>query len=320
MRRIDVFNGDADGLCALRQLRLADPVASELVTGVKRDIALLERAEVGRAGPGDLVTVLDVSLERNRAALLGLLERGARVRYFDHHYAGSIPSHPGLEAHIDASPGVCTSILVDRHLGGRFRGWAVAAAFGDGLDQAALDLGATIPLGAAELEKLRELGRSLNYNAYGETEADLLLPPARLYGVLCKYEDPLQFVAARDIYDRLNKGRHEDLEAAAGVAPRWSGPGGRVLVLPEAAWSRRVSGTLANHLAGLHRRQAVAVLAPRGSGYVVSLRVPAGAKCGADEFCRSFPGGGGRKEAAGIDLLPATEADAFVARFVSVYA
>jgi single-stranded DNA-specific DHH superfamily exonuclease len=263
--------------------------------------------------------VLDVSLDRNRAALLGLLERGVRVRYFDHHYAGAIPAHPGLEAHIDASPGVCTSILVDRHLGGRFRSWAVAAAFGDGLDQAALDLGATIPLGAAELEKLRELGRSLNYNAYGETEADLLVPPARLYGVLGKYEDPLQFVAARDIYDRLNKGRHADLEAAAAVAPRWSGPGGAVLVLPEAAWSRRVSGTLANHLAGLHRRQAVAVLAPRGAGYVVSLRVPAGARSSADEFCRAFPGGGGRKEAAGIDLLPAAEVDAFVGRFASVY-
>lgn len=316
MKRIDVFNGDADGLCALRQLHLAEPAASELVTGVKRDIALLERVE---AGPGDLVTVLDISLDRNRVALLRLLECGARVRYFDHHYAGSIPSHPGLEAHIDTSPGVCTSILVDRHLGGRFRSWAVTAAFGDGLDPAALDLGATIPLGAAELEQLRELGRSLNYNAYGENEADLLVPPARLYGVLGKYEDPLQFVAARDIYDRLNKGRHADLEAAAAVAPRWSGPGGAVLILPEAAWSRRVSGTLASHLAGLHRRQAVAVLAPCGDGYVVSLRVPAGAGCSADEFCREFPGGGGRKEAAGIDRLPAAEVDAFVGRFASVY-
>jgi len=316
MRRIDVFNGDADGLCALRQLRLAEPAESQLVTGVKRDIALLERVQ---AGPGDLVTVLDVSLERNRAALLDMLARGARVRYFDHHYAGEIPSHPGLEAHIDVSPGVCTSILVDRYLGGRFRAWAVAAAFGDGLDQAALDLGATIPFGAVELEKLRELGRSLNYNAYGETEDDLLVPPARLYRVLGKYADPLQFVAARDIYDRLNRGRHDDLEAAAGVAPRWSGPGGQVMVLPEAAWSRRVSGTLANHLAGLHRRQAVAVLAPRGAGYVVSLRVPAGARCSADDFCRAFPGGGGRKQAAGIDLLPAADIDAFVERFASAY-
>ena len=59
MRCIDVFNGDADGLCALHQLRLAEPAAAELVTGVKRDIALLERVA---AAPGDLVTVLDVSL------------------------------------------------------------------------------------------------------------------------------------------------------------------------------------------------------------------------------------------------------------------
>ncbi|MCC6211653.1 MAG: acetyltransferase [Burkholderiales bacterium] len=316
MRRIDVFNGDADGLCALRQLRLADPGPTELVTGVKRDIALLARVQ---AGDGDLVTVLDVSLERNRAALLGLLERGVRVRYFDHHFAGDVPSHPRLEASIDASPGVCTSILVDRHLGGRYRGWAVAAAFGDGLDQAAVDLGATMPLGAAELEKLRELGRSLNYNAYGETEADLLVPPARLYRVLARYEDPLQFVAAKGLYDRLNKGRREDLEAAAGVAPHWSGPGGLVLVLPAAAWSRRVIGTLASHLAGVHRRQAIAVLAPRGEAYVVSLRVPAGARRGADEFCREYPGGGGRKEAAGINLLPAGELEAFVKRFSSLY-
>jgi len=38
MKYIDVFNGDADGICALHQLRLAEPVESTLVTGVKRDI------------------------------------------------------------------------------------------------------------------------------------------------------------------------------------------------------------------------------------------------------------------------------------------
>ncbi|MDQ6977782.1 MAG: acetyltransferase, partial [Ghiorsea sp.] len=41
MKVIDVFNGDADGLCALHQLRLAVPVNSTLMTGVKRDINLL---------------------------------------------------------------------------------------------------------------------------------------------------------------------------------------------------------------------------------------------------------------------------------------
>ena len=317
MAFIDVFNGDADGLCALRQLRLVEPVKARLVTGVKRDIALLQRVE---AGEGDVVTVLDVSLDRNRAPLLRLLERGARVRYFDHHYAGEIPAHPRLEARIEPAAGTCTSMIVDRHLGGRFRSWAVVAAFGDGLEQAALNLGATIPLGAAELEKLRELGLGLNYNAYGESEGDLLVPPARLYKVLAKYDDPLQFVAAGDLYDRLRKGRNEDLEAASEIQPRWSGPGGQVTVLPDAPSSRRVSGTLANHLAHLHRKQAIAVLTPRsGGGYVVSLRVPPDGPCSADEFCRAFPGGGGRKEAGGIDLLPQGELNAFVRRFAAAF-
>ena len=317
MRRIDVFNGDADGLCALRQLRLADPAASELVTGVKRDIGLLARVA---AAPGDLVTVLDVSLDRNRAALLGLLERGVRVRYFDHHHAGEIPSHPGLEAHIDSSGGICTSMLVDRQLGGRFRGWAVAAAFGDGLDQAALNLGAAMALGAAELEKLRDLGRSLNYNAYGETEGDVLVPPAKLYQVLARFDDPLRFVAEHGLARRLDAGRHADLAAAGEIEPHWTGRGGEVYLLPDAPWSRRVSGTFANQLARQHARRAIAVLAPvRAGGYVVSVRAPAGARQGAHEFCGGFAGGGGRREAAGIDRLPAAELEAFVRRFADAY-
>jgi hypothetical protein len=72
MRYFDVFNGDADGICALHQIRLAEPAESELVTGVKRDIELLKRV---KAGTGDLVTVLDISLDRNRSALLRLLKR-----------------------------------------------------------------------------------------------------------------------------------------------------------------------------------------------------------------------------------------------------
>ena len=73
----DIFNGDADGLCALHQLRLDAPRAAELVTGVKRDIALLERVDAQR---GDELTVLDVSMKANAQALARALERGARVR------------------------------------------------------------------------------------------------------------------------------------------------------------------------------------------------------------------------------------------------
>ena len=70
----DVFNGDADGICALQQLRLVEPRASVLVTGVKRDISLLERVA---ADSGDELTVLDVSLARNVAALQLLHRAGA---------------------------------------------------------------------------------------------------------------------------------------------------------------------------------------------------------------------------------------------------
>ena len=67
MAYFDVFNGDADGICALTQWRLANPVEQTVrVTGVKRDIALLSRVE---AELGDEVTVLDISLDRNRDAL-----------------------------------------------------------------------------------------------------------------------------------------------------------------------------------------------------------------------------------------------------------
>jgi len=318
VRNIDVFNGDADGLCSLRQLRLAEPVDSLLVTGPKRDISLLDRVEADR---DDSVTVLDVSLERNRAALFRLLERGVRVRYFDHHFAGEVPAHANLEAVLDASRGICTSVLVDRYLKGRFRVWAAVGAFGDGLDEVALGLGGSLALGAADLEKLRELGRSLNYNAYGQSESDLLIRPAKLYALLAKYEDPLQFLAKERIFARLQETRHADLKAAVEEQPRWSGERAAVYVLPDSPSSRRVIGVFANHLAHVDPRRAHAVLAPRTKGgYVVSLRAPASARHDADAFCRQFPTGGGRREAAGIDDLPEGQIQEFIDRFHAAFA
>jgi hypothetical protein len=315
---IDVFNGDADGLCSLRQLRLAEPADSLLITGPKRDISLLERVD---AAPGDRVTVLDVSLDRNRVALLALLERGARVRYFDHHFAGEVPAHANLEAVLDASRQICTSVLVDRYLKGRFRAWAAVGTFGDGLDDAALRLGASLALGASELEKLRELGRSLNYNAYGESESDLLIHPAELYVRLAKYEDPLQFVAKESIFARLQATRHADLDAILEVSPHWSNERAAAYVLPDRASSRRARGAFANHLAHIDPRRAHAVLAPRQKGgYVVSLRVPASGGPSAEGFCRQFPSGGGRSGAAGIDDLPKERVQEFIERFSAAFA
>ena len=136
MKNYDVYNGDADGLCALTQLRNAQPREAELVTGVKRDINLLQRVQ---AAQGDTVTVLDVSLDKNREGLERVLAAGAEVLYFDHHFAGDIPAGNNLEAIINTAPDVCTSLLVNNYLEGQFLEWAVVGTFGDNLKDSAGD-------------------------------------------------------------------------------------------------------------------------------------------------------------------------------------
>ena len=91
MPYIDVFNGDADGICALHQLRLHSPQKSSLVTGVKRDNLLLNRIISTR---NSTLTILDISSHANRDSLLQLLKQGNTVHYFDHHFAGKIPESP----------------------------------------------------------------------------------------------------------------------------------------------------------------------------------------------------------------------------------
>ena len=161
----DVFNGDADGICALHQLRLSDPRDTEQITGVKRDIRLLDRLDVASVTRGSVVTVLDISMKSNAVALQRLLAVGAKVRYFDHHQAGAIPKHKALTAHIDTAADVCTSLIVDRHLQGRWRLWAVVAAFGDNLIASAIQAVQDWDLDHTELARLHELGDCINYNA-----------------------------------------------------------------------------------------------------------------------------------------------------------
>jgi hypothetical protein len=310
--QFDVFNGDADGLCALHQLRLAAPAEALLVTGPKRDIALLER--VGAAA-GDRVTVLDISLDRNRAALEQLLARGASVQWFDHHYAGAIPSHPLLETHIDTAPEICTSAIVDRYLGARYRPWAVVAAYGDGLARTAEALADSIGLRDGERDTLRALGEDLNYNAYGDTEADLCVAPGALYRELAPFTSPLEFAAA-PVVAKLRAGRLADMKRALAVAPYRPG----VFLLPDADWARRVSGTFANDLAARAPDRAHAVLVPCSGGhYGVSIRAPRAAPTGCAALAREFATGGGREAAAGIDRLPAEDLPRFLERFDAVF-
>ncbi|MGK2951976.1 MAG: acetyltransferase [Thiobacillus sp.] len=313
----DVFNGDADGICALHQLRLADPADSELVTGPKRDISLLKRV---KAQAGDRITVLDIALSKNRDALDRVLEAGAQVRYFDHHQPGDIPAHPHFESHIDTDANVCTSLLVNRYLQGSQQAWAVTGAFGDNLADAARQAAVPLNLSTNQLAQLQSLGECLNYNGYGETLDDLFFDPAELYRQLRPFTDPFGFIAESPAYQTLKAGYQEDMARAVAVNAAESRASGRIFMLPAEKWARRISGVFGNQLAVESPAQAHAVLTakPEG-GYVVSVRAPQLARSGADELCSQFDSGGGRKGAAGINHLPEAELGRFVALFFQTF-
>jgi single-stranded DNA-specific DHH superfamily exonuclease len=100
------------------------------------------------------------------------------------------------------------------------------------------------------------------------------------------------------------------------LSPARKAPGAVVIVLPDAAWARRVSGTLANDAARAHGSSAIAIVSPKtDGGYLVSVRVPRDSAISAESFCRRFPTGGGRRTAAGINHLPGEELDAFAEAF-----
>lgn len=318
MAYFDVFNGDADGICALHQLRMAEPLDSTLITGVKRDISLLKRVE---AVDGDELTVLDISLDKNRPALERLLDQGVRVRYFDHHYAGDIPKNDQLSAIIDPSAEVCTGLLVDRFLGGKYRMWAVVAAFGDNLDASARRAAQSLSLDEKRLMQLRELGIYMNYNAYGASIQDLYYSPDQLFQSVHSFEDPFAFIAESDTFMCLQAGYAQDMEKTKALRPELKSDKHALYLLPAESWARRVSGVLGNQLAqnAPNRAHALLTSLPDG-GYVVSVRAPLATKTGADELCRAFPTGGGRRAAAGINHLPDQLFPKFTAKFQEIFA
>ncbi len=316
-RAYDVFNGDADGLCALHQLRLAEPRDAVLVTGAKRDIALLGRVPPEQAGD---ICVLDISLDANVDALRVLLDAGSKVRYFDHHAAQQAFEHKNLELYWDEAPEICSSILVDRYLQGRYRAWAIAAAFGDNLDAVASDMARAAGMTAQQAEALQRLGTVLNYNAYGENVADLHIDPGALFRALQPYADPFEFMSQAAEYRVLVEGYQEDAHRMESLAPRWSAACGDIYVLPDAPWARRISGIFANRLAAGGAGKSFAVLSEQSSGcFGVSVRSGAPNALPAHRFCETFDGGGGRKLAAGVNRLPADQVDAFRDRFFGYF-
>jgi hypothetical protein len=314
---IDVFNGDADGICALHQLRLAEPREAELITGVKRDIGLLSRIN---ARVGDFVTVLDVSLDRNRDDVFRLLDGGASVQYFDHHFAGQIPASGNIETHINTSAEVCTSLLVNDYLQGEHLPWAVAAAFGDNIFDSAYRAAAPLGLDESQMQQLEHLGTLINYNGYGLTVDDLHVAPDDLYREIRPFEDPFAFIEESQAFEKLDRGYASDIAQVRALSTEIEEERVKVMMLPDAAWTRRVSGVFGNELArsAPERAHALITVLPDGD-FRVSVRAPLNIKSGADELCMQFPTGGGRKAAAGINALPADRVDAFIAAFRKKY-
>ncbi|AXT72071.1 DHH family phosphoesterase [Vibrio sp. dhg] len=315
----DIFNGDADGIIALLQLRLADPLEAKLVTGVKRDIKLVETVDVQA---GDELTVLDVSMEKNMAGLEHALAQGAHVFYADHHKAGDIPQHGNLDAHIDLDANMCTALIVDKLLQGRFHSWAITAAYGDNLIAKADELADLAGFSAEQKAQLKELGTLINYNGYGSKVDDLHFHPADLYQALIKYTSPFDVIAdASSPFYLLQSAYQQDMDAAQAIPATHESNKLKLFELPDNAASRRISGVYGNWLANQNPDSAHAVLTENVDGtYTVSLRAPLNNKQGAVAVCGQFPTGGGREAAAGINALSKDDVSAFIDAVETYYA
>jgi len=318
MVNYDIFNGDADGICALLQLRLAEPKESQLITGVKRDINLLRRVQ---ANAGDCITVLDISMAKNQADLQRLLNAGAEVFYVDHHFAGDVPSSAALKTLINEAPDVCTSLLVNHYLRGAYVTWGIVGTFGDNLKKSAMGMAKNIGLSAEQLRQLEDLGTYLNYNGYGSALDELHFDPAKLYQLASHYSSPLDFVMAEaETYSKLEAGYQEDLSSAQAMNAVTANKAIAVFTLPDKPWARRVSGVFGNQLANQNPDRGHAVLTAKNNGnFLVSVRAPLNNKIGAASLCRQFATGGGREAAAGINDLPADKLDYFIDLFTKAY-
>ena len=311
MRYIDVFNGDADGICALVQLRRHEPYDAKLVTGIKRDINLLSQVD---ASAGDFITVFDISLEKNVVDVKRLLDTGAEIFYADHHNTGEVIQHERLTTHIDLAATTCTSLIINNYLQGRYYAWAITAAFGDNLTAVATQLAKDHGLNDKETRALQELGTYLNYNGYGASVDDLFFHPAELYRQCVEFDTPFEFMAQNpSVFNTLAQGYQQDMALAEMVIACHASENTTVIQLPNEKWARRVSGVYGNELANRYPDRAHAIVTEKDvDHYLVSVRAPLNRRTGADVVVSQFPTGGGRKAAAGINALPKHQLDDFI--------
>ncbi|GGI98693.1 acetyltransferase [Shewanella hanedai] len=314
----DVFNGDADGIIALLQLRLNEPKKAQLITGVKRDNNLLKHVDIQQARS---VVALDISMEKNTQALQAILANDIEVFYCDHHRTGEVPVSAKLSLLVDTAPEVCTSLLINELLENRYIDWAITAAYGDNLVSRADELALQQGLTQSQSTFLCELGTLINYNGYGASLADLHFDPAVLYQALLQYESPFAVEADEEsVFYTLRQGYQADHQNVSQLVPFISNNTCEIYQLPCEGWARRISGVFGNELANRNPDKAHAVLTLNADGsYMVSVRAPLNNRTGADEVCVQFATGGGRKAAAGINQLPEVVINQFVDVLMSQY-
>ena len=314
----DIFNGDADGIFALHQYRLAHPQPdAKIITGVKRDITLLRKITDIKDSS---INVFDVSLDSNREPLLDLLNSGNSILYCDHHYAGDIPDSPSLTTHINPSAETCTSIIVHDVLGSPSPLWAICGAYGDNLHERAQKLQREAGLSKTQGMALMELGELFNYNGYGATLTDLHFDPAELYRAVAPYSNPFDFIEKAPHLRVLREGHANDMALALDQKPCIGTGKNRIYIFPDAPWARRVSGVFSNLKAREREHSAHAIITENSDKTLrVSVRAPLSDRRDADTLCKSFSTGGGRAAAAGINLLPPELFDTFLEKFNSTY-
>ena len=276
------YNGDADGICSMVQWGLVYGIEGQRVTGVKRDIELLERVN---PNPNDEIIVMDISLARNHARAVELSTQGFDITWFDHHLAGD--PIDAIATHIDTSSDVCTARIVEKYLGVE-SDWAQVALHGDGLSP------------HSNKPEFKELGELLNYNGYGADLSDLHFHPDDLLLLCLQAKTPQNFMDTQ-AFMTLKNGFEADLSNAKNIEPS-----NGYYLLPDEAWARRVVGVMAHRINESGDGPHVIAI-DKGETLQVSIR---GSE-GIGELCKMY-GGGGRATAGGIDALPKSEITALM--------
>jgi len=244
------------------------------------------------------------------------LELGVEIFYADHHQSGDLLTHENFRSHINESSNICTSLIINKYLSGKYQEWAIVGAYGDGMEKSARIIANKADLSKDDRTQLRLLGECINYNSYGTNEIDLLYHPSLLYKLLSRNYNPFDFISNEaGVYNNILDSYYSDISKAETISPEIENDNVSIVILPDEPWSRRVIGVYANLLMhGDKNRAHALMILNKNRSYLVGVRAPYNNKSGADLLCSMF-GGGGRRGAAGINNLPKQDKNNFIKEF-----